>query len=226
VNPSVRVAVLASGRGSNFEALVQAERAGRLGARIVRLVVDDAQAGALAIAARFAVPALVVDAGARRGRLAPEAESRILQVLRADGVRLVCLAGFMRIVGPRLLAAFPGAVLNIHPALLPSFPGLEAARQALAHGVKVSGCTAHLVDAGVDSGPIVLQAAVEVGEADTPETLAARILECEHEIYPRAVRLWAEGRLRVDGRRVHIEPEPRACPGPTGPGAMATGGPS
>jgi phosphoribosylglycinamide formyltransferase-1 len=106
-----------------------------------------------------------------------------------------------------VLAAYPGAVLNVHPALLPSFPGLEAQRQAWAHGVKVSGCTVHFVDAGVDTGPIVLQAAVAVHDEDTPETLAARILEREHAIYPEAVRLWAAGRLRVEGRRVRVLPD-------------------
>jgi phosphoribosylglycinamide formyltransferase-1 len=224
VNSSVRVAVLASGRGSNFEALVRAERAGRLGARIVRLVTDDAQAAALQIAAHHAVSALVVDAGPRRGRLAPAAEERILEVLRDDRVDLVCLAGFMRIVGGALLDAWPAAVLNVHPSLLPSFPGLEAPRQALQHGVKVSGCTVHLVDAGVDSGPIVLQASVPVHDDDTPETLAARILEREHDLYPRAVRLWAEGRLRLEGRRVRIEPETQASTRPAAAGTPANGG--
>ena len=203
----VRVGVLASGRGSNFDALLRAAQAGALQARVACLVTDNPQAGALAIADRHGIPSLVIDPGPRRARLAEAAERGIVNALRAHGVDLVCLAGFMRIVGPILLDAFPRAVLNIHPSLLPSFPGLEAQRQALGHGVKVSGCTVHLVDAGVDSGPIVLQAPVAVLDDDTPETLAARILEREHEIYARAVRLWAQGRLRVEGRRVVILPE-------------------
>lgn len=206
MSAAVRVGVLASGRGSNFESLLGASRDGTLGAQVVCLVCDNPQAGALAIASGADVPAMVVDPGSRRARLAPEVEERIVGALRKHGVQLVCLAGFMRIVGPTLLAAFPGAILNIHPSLLPSFPGLDAQAQALAHGVKVSGCTVHFVDAGVDSGPIVLQEAVEVLDGDTPQTLAARILEREHRIYPRAVRLWATGRLEIRGRRVHIRP--------------------
>jgi phosphoribosylglycinamide formyltransferase-1 len=196
--------VLASGRGSNFEALWRAAEAGRLGARLVCLASDNPGSRALGLAAAFGLPTLLVDPGPRRGRLSGAAEARLVDFLRAHRVDLVCLAGFMRIVGAVLLDAYSGAILNVHPSLLPSFPGLEAQRQALDRGVKVSGCTVHLVDAVVDSGPIVLQAAVRVREDDTPESLAARILEREHEIYPRAVRLWAEGRLHVEGRRVRI----------------------
>jgi phosphoribosylglycinamide formyltransferase-1 len=204
---TVRVGVLASGRGSNFEALLRASRDGELGAQVACLVCDDARAGALQIAARYGVPAHVVEPASQRARLGVDIESRIVEILRAHTVQLVCFAGFMRIAGPTLLNAFPGAVLNIHPSLLPSFPGLDAQRQAFEHGVQVSGCTVHFVDAGIDSGPIVLQAVVPLRDDDTPETLAARILEREHEIYPRAVRLWAEGRLRLEGRRVRIAPE-------------------
>jgi phosphoribosylglycinamide formyltransferase-1 len=202
VSREVRVGVLASGRGSNFEALWDASAAGELGARIVCLASDNPGSQALQRARGFGLPTSCVDSGKRRGRLPPEAEAEIVTFLGSHGVGLVCLAGFMRIIGKPLLEAFPGAILNIHPSLLPSFPGLEAQRQALEHGAKVSGCTVHLVDAGVDSGPIVLQAVVPVRDDDTAATLAARILEREHEIYPRAVRLWAAGRLRVEGRRV------------------------
>jgi phosphoribosylglycinamide formyltransferase-1 len=203
---SVRVGVLASGRGSNFAALAAASAAGTLGAQLVCLVTDNPAAGALAVAAAHALPATVVEPGPRRARLSPEAEVQTVAALRDRGVDLVCLAGFMRIVGPILLAAFPRAILNIHPSLLPSFPGLEAPAQALAHGVKVSGCTVHYVEAGVDSGPIVLQAAVPVQDDDTALTLAARILEHEHAIYGEAVRLWAAHRLVIDGRRVRVQP--------------------
>jgi phosphoribosylglycinamide formyltransferase-1 len=210
VTEALRVGVLASGRGSNFEALVRAGLRDELGARIACLVTDNPNAGALAIAARHGIPAHAIDPGPRRSRLGDEAEGRAVEILREHGVGLVCLAGFMRIVGHVLLDAFPGAILNVHPSLLPSFPGLEAQRQALAHGVKVSGCTVHFVDAGVDAGPIVLQATVPVQDDETPETLAARILEREHVIYPEAVRLFAAGRLQVEGRRVRVLPEPVA----------------
>jgi phosphoribosylglycinamide formyltransferase-1 len=172
------------------------------------LVCDNPAAGAIDVAKRNAIPVTVVDAGARRGRLAAEAEAHIVDALRADRVDLVCLAGFMRIVGPTLLDAFPRAVLNVHPSLLPSFPGLDAQRQALEHGVKVSGCTVHVVDAGVDSGPIVLQAVVPVHDDDTVQTLSARILAAEHRLYPQAVRMLASGRVRFDLRRTRVEPEP------------------
>jgi phosphoribosylglycinamide formyltransferase-1 len=201
---TVRVGVLASGRGSNFEALAAAHDEGRLGARIACLVSDNPRAGALAVAARYGIPSVLVEPGPKRGRLAAAAELEIVAALQEAGVNLVCLAGFMRIVGQRILDAFPGAILNVHPSLLPSFPGLDAQGQALAHGVKVTGCTVHFVDAGIDSGPIVLQAAVPVLDDDTTETLAARILEREHALYPEAVRRWASGRLTIDGRRVRL----------------------
>jgi phosphoribosylglycinamide formyltransferase-1 len=207
VNADVRVGVLASGRGSNFAALAAAAEDGSLGARVVRLVCDNPTAGAIDVAKRYGIAVTVVDAGARRGRVAPEAEARIVETLRADRVDLVCLAGFMRIVGTTLLDAFPRAVLNVHPSLLPSFPGLDAQRQALEHGVKVSGCTVHVVDAGIDSGPIVAQAAVPVHDDDSVQTLSARILAAEHRLYPQAVRILASGSVRFESRRTRIEPE-------------------
>jgi phosphoribosylglycinamide formyltransferase-1 len=207
----VRVGVLASGRGSNFEALARAARAGHLGAVIGVLVCDHADAGAFAVASRYGIPAVHVPL-AGRGRVSADDEAQLVAVLRAHGVQLVCLAGFMRLVGRTLLQAFPHAVLNIHPALLPSFPGLQAARQAIEHGVKVSGCTVHFVTYGMDRGPIVLQAAVPVHDCDTPESLARRILEREHELYPAAVQLWAEGRLEVEGRLTRILPPHAVTP--------------
>ena len=134
-------------------------------------------------------------------------DAEIVEILRAHHVDLVCLAGFMRLVSPVFVRAFPGRIVNIHPALLPAFPGLDAQRQAWEHGAKVSGATVHLVDEGLDSGPIVAQEAVSVLSSDTAETLAARILEAEHRLYPRAVRLLLEGRCRVEGRRVIVEGE-------------------
>lgn len=198
----VRVGVLASGRGSNFEALWTAQQVGALGARIVCLVSDNADAPALRRAAELDLATRHVDAGARRGRLSGAAQADILEFLRAQRVDLVCLAGFMRILGDTLLEAFPRAILNIHPSLLPSFPGLDAQRQALEHGVKISGCTVHFVDAGVDTGPIIAQASVPVLADDSAATLAARILEQEHRIYAEAVRGWATGHLHVRGRTV------------------------
>jgi phosphoribosylglycinamide formyltransferase-1 len=204
VNADIRVGVLASGRGSNFAALAAAARAKTLGGRIVALVTDNPHAGAIEVAAEFHIPVTVVDAGTRRGRLPPAVEERIVSVLRREGVQLVCLAGFMRIVGAPLLQAYPAAILNVHPSLLPSFPGVGAQAQALRHGVRVAGCSVHFVDAGIDSGPIVLQAAVPVRDDDSETTLSARILAEEHRLFPEAVRLWAQGRLQLEGRRVRI----------------------
>lgn len=197
------VAVLASGRGSNLQALLDAAAAGRLDVDF-RLVVSD-RPGAMALerAARAGVEAVVVD---RRRYNSREAfEEALGEALAARGVELVLLAGFMRILGPSLVRAYRNRMMNIHPSLLPAFPGLDAQRQALEHGVKVAGCTVHFVDEGVDSGPIILQAAVPVLEDDTVESLAARILAEEHRIYPEAVQLYAEGRLEVRGRRVYIK---------------------
>lgn len=200
-----RIGVLASGRGSNFQALCKAQQAGRLGGgTIVVLVTDQPAAGALAVARDWSVPAVVVERAKFPDRTAHDAA--IADALKAHGVQLVVHAGYMRIVGPAYLARFPQAVLNIHPSLLPAFPGLHAQRQALAHGAKVSGTTVHIVDEGTDTGPIILQAAVAIEEGDTEATLAARVLVEEHRLYPEAVRLFCEGRLRIDGRRVLILP--------------------
>lgn len=203
---AVRVGVLASGRGSNFEALWRAAQRQELQARVVCLVSDRPDAACLKRAAEWDLPRLCLETRSSKARLPREQEEEIVTYLRQHDVDLVCLAGFMRIIGKTVLEAFPGAILNIHPSLLPSFPGLAAQQQAMEHGVKVAGCSVHFVDAGVDSGPIIAQAAVEVQEEDTPETLAARILEREHVIYPQAVRLWAMGCLQIQGRRVHIVP--------------------
>ena len=138
-----------------------------------------------------------------------ERNERIAELLRECGVELVCLAGYMRILGPEVVNLFPGRVLNVHPALLPAFPGLEAQRQALEYGVRFAGCTVHFVDNELDHGPIVLQAVVPVEEGDTEETLSARILEQEHRVYPEAVRLFLQGLLCLEGRRVRILPPPR-----------------
>jgi phosphoribosylglycinamide formyltransferase 1 len=201
--PRLRIGVLASGRGSNFQALVAAARAGRMPADVVVLISDRAEAGAVALARAEGIEAVVIPPREHPGREAHD--KAVTDALEARRVGLVCLAGYMRILGAGFVEHFRGRLLNIHPALLPAFPGLHAQRQALQHGVRVAGATVHFVDEGTDTGPIVLQAAVPVERGDTEDTLAARILVEEHRIYPEAVRLFAEGRLEIDGRRVRIK---------------------
>jgi phosphoribosylglycinamide formyltransferase-1 len=199
-----RIGVLVSGRGSNLQALIDAARRGELGGEVAVVVSNVETALGLERARRAGIPTAFRD---HRGKRREAFDAEIVEILRAHRVDLVCLAGFMRLLSPVLVRAFPGRIANIHPALLPAFPGLEAQRQALEHGAKVSGATVHLVDEGLDSGPIVAQEAVSVLSSDTPESLAARILEVEHRLYPRAVRLLLEGRCRVEGRRVLVEGE-------------------
>jgi phosphoribosylglycinamide formyltransferase-1 len=201
--PRLQIGVLASGRGSNFEALARAAEAGSIPAAVAVLVTDRPGARALDIARAHRIEAVCIDPRDYPGRDAHD--KQVTAALEERGVELVCLAGYMRILGGSFVKHFAGRLLNIHPSLLPSFPGLHAQRQALQYGVKVTGATVHFVDEGVDSGPIVLQAPVAVDGDDTEETLAARILGEEHRIYPEAVRLFAEGRLLVDGRRVRIK---------------------
>jgi phosphoribosylglycinamide formyltransferase-1 len=202
---SGRVGVLISGRGSNLQALLDAAAADRLGGRVVVVISNVADAPGLERARRAGVPAIVQD---HRGRAREDHDRALLEHLLAHRVDLVCLAGYMRLLSPVLVRAYPGRVLNVHPSLLPAFPGLEAQRQAWEHGVKVSGATVHLVDEGLDTGPIVLQEAVPVLAGDTPHALAARILEAEHRIYPEAVRLVLSGRLAREGRRLVVETVP------------------
>ena len=202
----LRVGVLASGRGSNFQALVEAARSDRLPAVVVVLISDRAAAPALDIARGPGIEALVVDPKQYPSREAHE--KAIIAALEERRVGLVCHAGYMRILTAAYVEHFRGRALNIHPSLLPAFPGLRAQRQALEHGVRIAGATVHFVDEGVDTGPIVLQAAVPVRQGDTEETLSRRILAEEHRIYPEAVRLFAEGRLGIEGRSVHIRESP------------------
>jgi len=200
----LRVAVMASGRGSNFDALLDSTRDASSPAEIVVVVSDRPDAAVLAKARDAQVPAESVAPGTRRGDWAPEGVDGLLAVLRRHRTDAVCLAGFMRIVPPEAVREFPERMLNIHPSLLPAFPGLRPHRQALRAGVRFSGCTVHFVDDGVDTGPIVLQAVVPVAPDDTEETLAARVLREEHRIYPEALRCLAEGRIRVEGRVTRI----------------------
>ncbi len=197
-----RLGVLASGRGSNLQALLDAQEAGALRARVAVVISDRPDAAALERARRSGVPAIHLDPGSPRARLRPEAERALVERLREHGVDWVILAGFFRIVGSTLLGAFPLRVLNIHPSLLPAFPGLHGPRQALDYGVRVAGCTVHLVTAEVDAGPILRQQAVPVLADDTEETLAARILESEHRILVEAVNDAATRRFWIDGRTV------------------------
>jgi phosphoribosylglycinamide formyltransferase-1 len=194
------LAVLASGQGTNFEALAQAERRGVLGGRIAVLVSDRAEAPALERARRLGVEPLHLEPGRLRSRI--EHEAGYLDALRARGVDTVLLAGFMRLLGGPFLSAYPERILNIHPSLLPAFPGLDAIRQAFEHGVRWTGCTVHLVNEGTDSGPILAQAAVEILEHDTLATLTARVHEAEHRLYPETVARFLSEPFRVEGRRV------------------------
>jgi len=199
-----KVGVLLSGRGSNLVALIDAARRGDLGGEIAVVVSNVEGALGLERARQAGIPAVFRD---HRGKAREAFDAEIVEILRAHRVDLVCLAGFMRLVSPVFVRAFAGRIVNIHPALLPAFPGLDPQRQAWEHGAKVSGATVHFVDEGLDSGPIVAQEAVSVLSSDTAETLAARILEAEHRLYPRTVRLLLEGRCRVEGRRVIVEEE-------------------
>lgn len=201
--PHRTLGVLISGRGSNLQSIIDAIGEGRLAARVAVVISNRAAAPGLERARAAGIETLVINHQAFASR--DDYDATLARELRARGVELVCLAGFMRLVGPRLLDAFPNAVLNIHPSLLPSFPGLEAQRQALEHGVKISGATVHLVTGELDGGPIVIQTAVPVHEDDTPETLAARILVEEHRIYPEAIRRVLDGGWRLEGRRCVLE---------------------
>jgi phosphoribosylglycinamide formyltransferase-1 len=202
----LRIGVLASGRGSNLQAVIDAIEAGTLQATIAMVLSNKKDAQALERARRHGLTDVFLDPKPYAGQPdSREAYDRaILEVLKKHGVELVVLAGYMKIVTPVLIQAYANRIMNIHPSLLPSFPGLDAQQKALEWGVKVSGCTVHFVTEGVDEGPIIIQAAVPVLEEDTAETLSARILEQEHRIYPRAIQLYAEGRLQVEGRRVRV----------------------
>ncbi|MEK6548872.1 MAG: phosphoribosylglycinamide formyltransferase, partial [Nitrospirota bacterium] len=197
----LRLAVLASGRGSNLQAIIDAIKEGRLRAVLAVVISNKAEAQALERARKHGAPAVFLDPKATPGRDAYDAV--ILEHLRKHDVGLVALAGYMKIVTRVLIDAYANRIMNIHPSLLPSFPGLKAQQQALDWGAKVSGCTVHFVEEGVDTGPIIQQAAVPVLEGDTAESLEARILAQEHRIYPEAIQLFAEGCLTVEGRRVH-----------------------
>ena len=195
------IGVLGSGKGSNLQSILDAISHGKLDARVVCVLSDHADAYILERARRAAIPAIHVDCAPFKTKLDGEAQQHVIDLLRRHGANAVALAGFMRIVKPGLLQAFPNRVVNIHPSLLPAFPGLEAWKQALDYGVKVTGCTVHLVDEGTDTGPILVQRTVPVLPADTATSLHARIQEQEHIAYPEALAMLARG-IRLDGRRI------------------------
>lgn len=201
---ALNIGVLVSGSGTNLQAIIDSIEAGCLRARIVCVISNKAGAYALERAKRHDIPALFIDH--REYNTREEYDRVLVEKLAEHGVELVALAGYMKIVTDTLLDAFPTRIMNIHPALLPAFPGLHAQRQAIQHGVKISGCTVHFVDAGTDTGPIIVQAAVPVLDDDTEVTLSARIQKEEHRVYPLAIHLYSEGRLRVEGRRVIVTP--------------------
>lgn len=200
----LQLGVLGSGSGSNMQSIVDAIEAGTLDADIRLVLADVPDAKILERARRHSIPCEYLDCAPWKTKLEGPAEDKCIEMLKAAGVDTVVLAGFMRIVKPKLLSAFPDRVLNIHPALLPAFPGVHSWAQALEYGCKVAGVTVHFVDAGTDSGPIIVQKAVEVLEDDTPESLHARIQVQEHIAYPEALNIIASGRYRIEGRRVVI----------------------
>ncbi len=189
------IAVMVSGNGSNLQAIIDEIEAGKLDAEIKIVISNNPAAFALERCKKHGIGFKIIKASF---------EDELAKVIHGSGAELICLAGFMRILSPEFIANFRGRIINMHPALLPSFPGLHAQRQAVEHGVKVSGCTVHFVNEGVDSGPIILQKAVAVEEGDTEEALAARILKEEHKLYPQAIQLIAHGAVKFNGQRVLI----------------------
>jgi phosphoribosylglycinamide formyltransferase-1 len=203
----MRLGILISGRGSNFEAIANAIARRRLDAEIAIVISNRATAGGLDIARTRGIPLRVIES---RGMEREAYDKLVVEELRTHEVDLVCLAGFMRLLSAGFVEAFPNRVMNIHPSLLPAFPGLDAQRQALEYGVKITGCTVHLVDEFLDSGPILVQSAVPVMDGDTVETLSARILAQEHAIYPKAIQLMVDRRITLHGRRAVIREEETA----------------
>lgn len=208
---AMRLGVLASGRGSNLQALLDARALGGLTAEIAVVGSDRPDAAALTRAQEAGIPAFVVDPESARARMKPEVETQFVERLRERGCDWVLLAGFFRIIGAPLLEAFPDRIVNIHPSLLPAFPGLHAQRQAWEYGVRVAGCTVHLVDAGVDQGPILAQAAVSVDACEDEESLSARILEREHELLVATIDRIARVGFTRDGRRIVWGDEERSA---------------
>jgi phosphoribosylglycinamide formyltransferase-1 len=200
----MRLGILISGRGSNFEAIANSIARRKIDAEIAIVISNRANAGGLDIARERGIPLRVIES---RGVEREAYDKLVIEELRTHEVDLVCLAGFMRLLSASFVQAFPNRVLNIHPSLLPAFPGLDAQRQALEHGVKITGCTVHIVDEFLDSGPILVQSAVPVLDDDTVESLSARVLAQEHAIYSKAIQLIVDRRVTLDGRRAVIREE-------------------
>ena len=201
------IAVLVSGGGSNLQSIIDASERGEIPCRVGIVISNKADAYGLVRAKKHGIPTEVVDHKGYSTR--EEFDAKLVEIIRGTGAELVCLAGFMRVLTPVFVHAFPNRILNIHPALLPSFPGTHGPGQALSYGVRFSGCTVHFLDEGVDTGPVIVQAVVPLYDDDTEETLAARILVQEHRIYPMAIRLFFSGKLEVKGRRVKVLGEPK-----------------
>ena len=201
-NAKLKIAVLASGSGTNLQSIIDQAQQGSLAAEIVMVVSNNPQAGALERARQAGIPQRCINHRDYASR--EEFDKTVVAALQQTGAELIVLAGFMRIISEVFLEAFPERIINIHPSLLPAFPGLHVQRKALEYGARFSGCTVHFVDGGVDTGPIILQAAVPIHDTDNEETLAARILEQEHIIYPQAIQWLAEGRVSIDGRHVRV----------------------
>jgi len=199
----INIGVLASGRGTNLQAIIEAVEEGKIEGKISIVVSDNPDAYALKRAKQHNIETQYIDFKSFKNR--EDYDKKVVECLKEKKIDLVVLAGYMRILSPYFIRTHKNKIMNIHPALLPSFPGLHAQRQAVEYGVKVSGCTVHFVDEGVDSGPIILQKAVEVKDNDTEESLAERILKEEHQIYPQAIQLFCRGRLIIKGRRVFIK---------------------
>lgn len=199
----LKIGVLASGRGSNFQAIIDAVHSGKLNVEITLLITDNASAFAIERAKKNSIECLIMLP--RKYSSKDDFYRKVAEELKKRDVGLVVLAGFMRIIGKPLIDAYPNKIMNIHPALLPSFPGLHGQLQALQYNVKVSGCTVHFVDEGMDTGPIIIQAAVPVMQDDIEESLSERILKLEHLIYPEAIRLFSEGMIKVEGRKVLVK---------------------
>ena len=199
----LKLGVLISGNGSNLQSIIDHIEKGSLKAVIKIVISNNPDALGLKRAEKHEIPCVVLKYGDFKSK--EDFDSKLIQTLKDNGVDLVVLAGFMRIISPAFLKAFTHKIMNIHPALLPSFPGLHGQKQAIDYGVKFSGCTVHFVDEGVDTGPVIIQSAVPVFDDDTEESLSARIIKEEHKIYPRAIQLFADGKIEIKGRKVYIK---------------------
>ena len=203
----INLGILVSGSGTNLQSIIDAINAERLSAKVKVVISNKPDVKAIERAKKYHIPSFIVQGSGFSSK--EDYDTHIVEILKANSVDLVILAGFMRLLTPAFIRAFPMRIMNIHPALLPSFPGLNVQKKALEYGVKFSGCTVHFVDEAVDTGPIIIQAVVPAYDNDTEETLSKRILKEEHRIYPQAIQLFAEGKLEIKGRRVFVKDHPQ-----------------